>query len=350
MSFAHLESLGDSIVLLQRSLERGRLGHAYLFHGGELAALERVARTLAKALNCARPPRQNAGGVSIESCDACPSCRKIEEDMHPDVMWVRPESKSRLIKIEQMVERPGSLRPLLPAMHLKPTEARFKVGVIVAADRLNENAANSFLKTLEEPPSDCVFILLTSEPQRLLDTIISRCLRLNFGDDGAGAARAVDPWIAEFARIASGEQRSLLGRYGLLSRLLERLAEIKKTVTEEVTRRSPLEAHDDIESSLKEKWEDELAAAAEAEYRRERSELLSHVQWWLRDVWIASMELGGDMLRYPDLSECAGAVARRLGPAQAMENLQSMERLQRMLALNVQEALALEVGLLRLRL
>lgn len=350
MSFAQLDSLGDSIVLLQRSLERGRLGHAYLFHGGELAALEQVARTLAKTLNCAQPPRQSANGLPLDSCDACPSCRKIQDDLHPDVMWVRPESKSRVIKIDQMVERPGSLRPLLPAMYLKPTEARFKVGIIVAADRLNENAANAFLKTLEEPPASCVFILLTAEPQRLLDTIISRCLRLNFGGESSLAGAAPDPWLTEFAKMASAEQRSLIGRYSLLSRLLERLAEIKKTATEEVTKRSPLESHDDIESSLKEKWEDELAAAAEAEYRRERSELLAKIQWWLRDVWLASMQLGGDMMRYPDLGELAAHVAKRLGPQQAMENLQTMERLQRMLALNVQEALALEVGLLRLRL
>lgn len=350
MSFAQLDSLGDSILLLQRSLERGRLGHAYLFHGGELAALEQVARTLAKTLNCVRPPRQTAAGLPLDSCDECPSCRKTQDDLHPDVMWVRPESKSRVIQIHQMVERNGSLRPLLPAMHLKPTEARYKVGVIVAADRLNENAANAFLKTLEEPPADCVFILLTADPQRLLDTIISRCLRLNFGGEGSLAGVAPDPWLIEFAKLASAEQRSLIGRYNLLSRLLERLAEIKKTATDEATKRSPLENHDEIESGLKEKWEDELAAAAEAEYRRERSELLTKIQWWLRDVWLASMQLGGDMLRYPDLGELAVRVAKRLGSQQAMENLQTMERLQRMLALNVQEALALEVGLLRLRL
>lgn len=350
MSFNQLDSLGDSMVLLQRSLKRGRLGHAYLFHGGELSALEKVARTLAKVLNCANPPRQNASGLPLDSCDSCLSCRKIQEDQHPDVMWVRPESKSRVIKIEQMVERPGSLRPLLPAMYLKPTEARYKVGVIVAADRLNENAANAFLKTLEEPPADCVFILLTAEPQRLLDTILSRCLRFNFGGEGSLVGSAADPWLTEFARLAAADQRSLLGRYNLLSRLLERLAEIKKVAAEEVGKRSPLEAHDEIESSLKEKWEDELAAAAEAEYRRERAELLARIQWWLRDVWLMSMRLGTDMLRYPDLGEPAARMAQRLGPQQAMGNLQTMERLQRQLNLNVQEALALEVGLLQLRL
>ena len=351
MSFAQLTGLGDSIALLQRSLERGRLGHAYLFHGGEAGALEGVARTLAKALNCANPPLRNAAGLSLDSCDTCLSCRKISADHHPDVMWVRPESKSRVIKIEQMVERPGSLRPLLPAMHLKPTEARYKVGVIVAADRLNENAANAFLKTLEEPPASCVLILLTTEPQRILDTILSRCLRLNFGGEGAtrheGAAGA---WLPDFARLAAVEQKSLLGRYGLLSALIAQLAEIKKATGEVMAKRSPLESHDDIEAKLKDKWEDELSAATEAEYRRERAELLTGLQWWLRDVWLQTMQCGGDLLTYPELSETGARVARRLSPQQAMENLQHLERMQRLLATNVQEALALEVGLLKLNL
>lgn len=350
MSFAQLTRLGDPILLLQRSLERGRLGHAYLFYGGELGPLEAVARTLAKTLNCAHPPSRNAAGLPLDSCDACPSCRKIDDDAHPDVMWVRPESKSRVIRIEQMVERKDSMRPLLPAMHLKPTEARFKVGIIVAADRLNENAANAFLKTLEEPPSDCVFILVTAEPQRLLDTILSRCLRLNFGSDAAATAAPMDPWLEDFARQAAGEQRSLMSRYALLSSLLARLGEIKAAAGEAAAKRSPLEQHDEIESSLKEKWEDELVAATEAEYRRERAELLGRLQWWLRDVWLRSLAVGDDLLRYPALSDAASALARRLTPQQAMENLQAMERLQRLLASNVQEALALEVGLLRLKL
>src|SRR4029077_5824086 len=111
------------VQLLQRSLERGRLAHAYLFTGHEIGELEAIARTLAKVLNCQRPVR-SAGAVAVDCCDACLNCRKIEQANHADVHWVRPESKSRIVSVDQV-------RRLMQDIHLKPTEAEYKVAVIV---------------------------------------------------------------------------------------------------------------------------------------------------------------------------------------------------------------------------
>ena len=88
-------------------------------------------------------------------------------------------------------------------------------------------------------------------------------------------------------------------------------------------------------------------AAIEAEYRRHRADLLLLVQWWLRDVWLHTLAAGKDLLKFPEISG-AEAVARRLNPRQALENLQTLEQTQRLLHTNVQEALALEVSLLKL--
>src|SRR5205814_4184736 len=175
MSFADFPEQQQVVQLLQRSLQRGRLAHAYLFTGGNLSELEAVAQTLAKTLNC-QQPRRGESGNALDSCDQCLTCRKINGAIHPDVHWVRPESKSRIITIDQM-------RDLMAEVHLKPTEARFKVAVIVGADRLNAPAANAFLKTLEEPPARSILILLSAEPQRILETMLSRCLRLSFGGE-----------------------------------------------------------------------------------------------------------------------------------------------------------------------
>ena len=152
MSFASLTEPEDSVALLQRSLARQRLGHAYLFSGDDLERLELVARTLAKTLNCQHPRQSSTVPGAPDSCDACLSCRKIDGTNHPDVQWVRPESKSRIITIDQM-------RDLMQTIFLKPTEAEYKVAVIAGADRLNVQAANAFLKTLEEPPPRSVLIL-----------------------------------------------------------------------------------------------------------------------------------------------------------------------------------------------
>lgn len=344
MSWTQFPDQQDVTRLLQRSLEQGRLAHALLFHGHDLTELEGVARALAKTLVCEQPPRRGATGLPLDSCDACAACRKADEDLHPDVLAVRPESKLRVIKVEQ-------IRDLLDRLYLKPTQARFKVAILSAADRLNVNAANAFLKTLEEPPRDTILLLLSSDPQRMLETILSRCQRLNFAGEGQ---RHRDPallaWLTEFTTLAAAEQKSLLGRYRLLSVLLQKLAAAKESIEETITRRSPLERHEDLESGLREKWEDELAAAVEAEYRRHRGDVLAALQWWLRDVWLQAQRIGEDLFSYPEFAQATRVVAARVGPADALENLRQIEQTQRLLHFNVQEALALEVGLLRLRL
>ncbi len=341
MAFKDFPEQEQGVQLLQRSLERGRLGHAYLFSGHQLDELEALARTLAKTLNCQRPLK--ASGMAVDCCDACPSCRKIDGLAHADVHWVRPESKSRVILVDQM-------RELMREIQLKPAEATFKVAVIVAADRLKTEAANAFLKTLEEPPAKSVLILLSTEPARILETILSRCLRLNFAGEGRARFDAAQlEWLGQFSALAAGEQKSLLGRYRLMDVLLQKLAALRAHVDETLSARSPLEQHPDAEKDLREKWEDELKAAVEAEYRRQRAEVLLLVQWWLRDVWLQSLAAGPGLLNFPDL-DGTQQVAKRLSPERAQQNLQVLEQTQRLLFTNVQEALALEVGMLKLQL
>jgi DNA polymerase-3 subunit delta' len=375
MAFRDFPAQPQGIQLLQRSLEAGRLAHAYLFTGHQLEELETLARTLAKTLNCLRPVR--SGSAAIDCCDQCLACQKIDHGNHADVHWVRPESKSRIVTIDQM-------RDLMKEIQLKPTEAAYKVAIVVAADRLRTEAANAFLKTLEEPPTNSILILLTTEPQRLLETILSRCLRLNFATDGR---RPLDPaqreWLNAFCAMAAADQKSLLGRYRLMDVLLRKLNAMKAAIDEALTARSPLQQYKDVEKDLVEKWEDELAAAIEAEYRRQRADLLGVLHSWLRDVWLHTLpgdfssprstparSSTGDALSSspsdggrgePRLS-CAEAlanfpeldgtkrVATRLSPQEATDNLQVLEQLQRWLGTNVQEALAIEVGLLKLRL
>jgi len=341
MSFKSFPEQTQGVQLLQRSLARGRLGHAYLFTGYQLDELELVARTLAKTLNCLNPIK--TGPNATDCCDQCVNCRKIDADSHSDVHWARPESKSRVITIDQM-------RDLMGQVQLKPSEAGYKIAVITAADRLNVQAANAFLKTLEEPPTKTVLVLLSTEPSRILETILSRCLRLNFSGEGRRAfASEQTSWLTQFSAMAADEQKSLLVRYRLLDVLLQKLTAIKTTVEETLTAKSPLEKYEDAEKDLREKWETELTAGIEAEYRRQRAELLSLIQWWFRDVWLLSVNAGGDLLNFPEIPG-AGIVAGRISSNQALENLQTLEKTQRILHTNVQEALALEVGLLKLNI
>lgn len=342
MAFSDLPQLSAPIALLQRSLSRGRLGHAYLFSGDSLDDLESLSRNLAKTLNCERYKK----GFSEEPtpCDTCLSCRKIDHDNHADVRWIRPESKTRIISVEQ-------IRNLMQSVNLKPTEARFKVVTLVSADRMNVQAANAFLKTLEEPPASTVFILSSSDKHRMLETILSRCLHLHCGGGAARVSGEMADWVERFSEQAADKRSGLFGRYRLLDQLLQHLSATKKSVEETMSARSPIEQYDDADPKLVERWKNELAAAIEAEYRRKRGEILGALQLWFRDVWLAVRDSSSPGLAaFPGLTASTEAVAGRLDAHKATRNLEVMETTQRLLFTNVQEALALEIGLLKLSL
>ena len=343
MSFGSFPEQQPVVELLQKSLRQGRLAHGYLFSGDDMKEMEGLARTLAKTLNCQNPP-ERAGAQALDCCDGCLNCRRIEGNNHPDVQWVRPESKIRIITIDQ-------IRDVIQTISLKPTEAEFKVAIIVGADRMNVQAANAFLKTLEEPPARSVIILLTCAFEQVLETIRSRCLRLHFaGEAGAKLDDSAKGWIESIANAAVAPQKSLLSRYKLLSLITGRLAERREATETQLEASSPLAKYPDVERDTREKWEAELNAAIEAEYRGKRAELLLLLQWWLRDVWLFTMKVEGPALAVPELKRATEQIANRISPTEASENLRQLERLQRQLTTNVQESLALEIGLLKLRL
>jgi DNA polymerase III subunit delta' len=344
MSFGAFPEQQPVVELLQKSLRQGRLAHGYLFSGDDMREMEGLARTLAKTLNCQNPPARSPNGQALDSCDGCLNCRRIESGNHPDVQWVRPESKIRIITIDQ-------IRDVIQTISLKPTEAEYKIAVVVGADRMNVQAANAFLKTLEEPPARSIIVLLTCAFEQVLETIRSRCLRLHFaGEPGAKLDSSAQQWIESIASAAVAPQKSLLSRYKLLSLITGRLAEVRQAAETQLEANSPLTKYPDVERDTRERWEAELNAAIEAEYRGKRAELLLLLQWWMRDVWLSTMKMEDSALAVPQLKKATEQVAARLSPGDASENLRQLERLQRQLTTNVQESLALEIGLLKLRL
>ncbi|HNQ74315.1 MAG TPA: hypothetical protein PKN95_12010 [Verrucomicrobiota bacterium] len=349
MAFTDFPAQAQGVEFLQRSLQRGRLGHAYLFTGNQIRTLEALAKTLAKTLNCQNPRRQE--GQPVDCCDTCRHCKRVDQEIHGDVFWLRPESRSRQITIEHITHREDSPpRVLLDAINLKASESAFKIAIIAGADRLTPSAANALLKTLEEPPPQSVLMLLSTAPARVLETIVSRCLCLNFGAENArGWSREVQTWLDRFGALAGQEQKSLLGRYQLLDALTSFLADTKAAVEAELTSKSPLEKYDEVEKDLRKQWQEELKAGIEAEYRRRRDEVVLGLQWWLRDIWLRTLRSREALLGFPETTDTA-KVAERLTPRDARENLQTLDHLQQLLHTNVQEALALEVCLLKLRL
>jgi DNA polymerase-3 subunit delta' len=161
MTFAQIIGHERQKDILRRALSGGRLAHAYLFAGPEGVGKRLMALAVARALFC----EERTG------CGECAACRKLDHRNHPDLHVLEPDGNS--IKIEQV-------RTIQRDLSLRPVEGRRKVCLIEAADAMTTGAANALLKTLEEPRGDTLLILLSSQPQRLLETIRSRCQILQF--------------------------------------------------------------------------------------------------------------------------------------------------------------------------
>lgn len=163
MSFQDIKGQDKTIGILKGYIGQSRLQGGYLFAGPEGVGKRLVAITLAKAVNCLE--------TDADSCDTCASCKKIENNQHPDVHII--EASESEIKIEQ-------IRQLQRDISFKPYEAKTKVFIIDNAHKLTAEASSCLLKILEEPPADSLIILVSDKPALLFKTIISRCKLLNF--------------------------------------------------------------------------------------------------------------------------------------------------------------------------
>jgi DNA polymerase-3 subunit delta' len=161
MTFDHILGHDRQKEILRRALANGRLAHAYLFSGPDGIGKRLMALALARAIVC----HEQRG------CGHCQACRKIDHQNHPDLHILEPDGSS--IKIEQ-------IRAFQRELNLKPLEAPRKICLIEQADAMTVGAANALLKTLEEPRGDTLLMLLSAQPNRLLETIRSRCQPLPF--------------------------------------------------------------------------------------------------------------------------------------------------------------------------
>ena len=164
------EDLVNAVVLKQLidAYQKKCLAQAYLFIGAEHAGKTQTAFALAKTLNCG----QFIAQMTPTYCDQCPSCMKINSGNHPDI-HVTDSAYGETIKIEE-------IRQLLEQIRFRPFMAEKKVFILRRSENLTAEAANAFLKTLEEPSLNSLLILTTSQIDRNLDTVRSRCQKIHF--------------------------------------------------------------------------------------------------------------------------------------------------------------------------
>jgi DNA polymerase III subunit delta' len=184
-----------AVTLLRQSLAADRVAHAYLFSGPPQIGKTTLALALAQALNCTQPD---------SPCGRCPSCLKIARRTHPDVQLIVGQGAGESIKIDQ-------IRTLQREASLAPYEGRYRVFVLRRMDQATIEAANSLLKTLEEPPAHVVLGLTSVHTEAMPATVVSRCQRLDLrpvpyhGIEAALRGRGLPPPRAQLlARLSGG--------------------------------------------------------------------------------------------------------------------------------------------------
>ena len=148
---------------LQNAIRAQRVAHAYLFTGVRGVGKTTAARILAKALNCEKGPTETP-------CNECSQCQEITQGSSIDVLEIDGASNRGIDEIRQIIEN----------VRYQPAKCRFKIYIIDEVHQVTKDAFNALLKTLEEPPPSVKFILATTEPHRLPETILSRCQRYDF--------------------------------------------------------------------------------------------------------------------------------------------------------------------------
>lgn len=237
---------------LQRTVASDRIAGAYLFVGPTSVGKETVARYFAQLIFC----QQNAQPPTV--CGACLACRKVDSGNHPDLQFIRPEGS--LLKI-------GQIRELQKQIIYEPLEASRKVYILTDVDRMNAEAENCLLKTLEEPPASSVLILLTSNIRALLPTTRSRCQILQFHPMQTQALAEI---LVEKFSVAPEQATTLAiaadGAIGKALRQLEKGDALSEKVPEILRETDP------------------LAAFRLAEHFKDNPETLGELVTWYRDL------------------------------------------------------------------
>ena len=166
-SFGQMVGQEHVVRALSNALQQQRLHHAYLFTGTRGIGKTTISRILAKSLNCIGP--DGHGGITATPCGACSACVQIDEDRYIDYVELDAASNRGIDEARDLLERAA----------YKPGVGRFKVFMIDEAHQLTKDAFSALLKTLEEPPEYLKFVLATTDPQKMLPTVLSRCLQFN---------------------------------------------------------------------------------------------------------------------------------------------------------------------------
>jgi len=306
-----------NIDLLKNSLRSGRIANAYLFAGPPDVGKEFIAVNFAKALNCL-DPRDDC-----DACGVCISCRKIDDGNHPDVRKIGPDGA--WIKIDQ-------IRDLQRQISYKPMEGRRKVYITLDAERMTRETANSFLKTLEEPPGTSTLILVTTNMNALLSTIRSRCQILKFSNVPRNILRGK---LIERFIITEAEAKSIVmlsgGKVGKAYKLAQDNDFSIELDMPKILRKS-----------------DRIEVFKIAEELSQNPDGLDLLLTWYRDLLLIKQNCQGELLTHSDKLNELSQIANDCSRLQIHQAIETIMKTKQMIQRNINSMLAMEVMVFKL--
>jgi DNA polymerase-3 subunit delta' len=311
-----------ALEYLRTAQRRNRLAHAYLIAGAGGSGKRQLAAEVAHLVNGA-PADQVFTGAA------------------PAVHLAGPESKSRRIVIEQ-------IRNLEHALQMRASDGRRKVAIISDADRMLPQAANAFLKTLEEPPNNSLLLLLSAMPEALPDTILSRCLEIPLRAPNETSRSPGQKQLIELLKGIAPEMRDRVQEaYRLVQGFQALLGQIRDRIQEEADAAQKAEEvryKNTTDGEWLESREAYYKALTESRYLEERAQLIEILFLWWADVLRARARVAARDL--PEAQHQTEAMATRLTTPEILRRIRRLEELRDHLGRNVQETLALEVAFL----
>ncbi len=349
-----------AVTRLARAIDAGAVAHAYIFEGPAGVGKHATANAFAKALVC------GAGG-----CGRCSDCVRISHGTHPDVFEIDPEGLT--LGIEQ-------IRDVQHQVVLRPVEGAHKVFIIDEAEAMTPQAANAFLRTLEEPPPGVVFVLIASNVHAMLDTILSRAQRVPFRPIPPAEIAAllqerlgIDMDQAELATSVSGgivgkalalartggmdlrnaalslaADLSVLDPLDLMQWVETTVKSVRDSSSEEKTSRQK-EAREQEETAISRSHASFVHRVLEQRAKREvaqmerrrMEEILSTLESWFRDV-LVTREGTGELVVNLDREDDIRQASLSISPEAALRSIEAAGRARRMIRQNVSPRLAFE--------
>ena len=307
-----------ALEFLRRAYEQNRLAHAYLITGDRGSGKEALAAELASLVN----------GTPTED---------IFSAKAREIFIARPESKSRRIVTAQ-------IRELEHALQMRATAGR-KVAIISDADRLQTEAANAFLKTLEEPPKDSLLLLLSALPEALPETILSRCIAIPLASKGEAQSKKEEEKLVRLLQQASRQTNwGIQFAYRLAQEFQQLLRDIRQEVkdeTDDALKREQTRYKDATDGVWLNEREEYYKALTESLYLQRRAALVETLFAWWTDVLRASNDVAQRDI--PIAKQETATLASRFSIAEILRRIRSLEELRDHLGRNIHEALAIEV-------